>query len=145
MPKTAESSYSANELFFNAWVILMRVTCLLFLIIQSQMLGPNFTVYCVAVACLSNPLLSSISKFRRSEKYIKKLWAWLFLVSSTSCVAFVWGYTTDIKESHDIAQSFIMRAVETTVILLLVHAVITMSKYFSKWRSKRKNKNSIKN
>lgn len=128
-----------SVLFFNSWVILMRVTCLLFLIIQSQLIGPNFTVYCVAIICLANPLLSNLSGFRKSEKHVKRFWAWLFLASTTSVVALLWGYTSLVEESQKIAQSYLFRALEATVIILLVQSVIIMSKHFSKWRSKRKS------
>ena len=139
MPKATKNNYSVSLLFFNSWVILMRVTCILFLIIQSQLLGPNFTVYCVAIICLANPLLSNLSGFRKSQKHVKRLWAWLFLVSTTSIVALLWGYTSLVEESQKIAQSFLLGALEATVIILLIQSVIIMVQYFSKRRNKRKS------
>lgn len=145
MLETTKNGYSANKVFFLAWITLMRVTCLLFLIIQSQVLGPNFTVYCIAVICLAKPVLSNIEKFKRSEKDTKKLLIWLAFVSTTSSVAFIWGYISNSESASDAALAFLIKAAEATAIILLVHAVIVMSKLFAKWRSKREYKNKIKN
>lgn len=140
MLKESKVTDSVNMMVFNAWIGLMRLTCLLFLIIQSQALGPNFTFYCIAVICLVKPVLSNTMRFRVSSKQLKKVYTWSFMVVMTVCVAYIWGEVSSTEDSTQIAKGYIFMGLETTVIVLSTHGIVWMVDWFKKRRKNRLGK-----
>lgn len=137
MFKESKIKESVNMMVFSAWIGLMRLTCLLFLIIQSQALGPNFTFYCIAIMSLAKPVLSNLTKFRESGKQSKKIYTWLFMVFLTTFVAYIWGQNTSTEDSAQTAMSYIIMALETTVIISSTHGIVWMVNWFSEKRKRR--------
>lgn len=131
---------SANKIFFNAWIGLMRLTCLLFLINQSQSLGANFTFYCVAVICLIKPILSNIEKFRVASNKNRKLYSWLFIVCITIITAHIWGQFSNTENADQIAFKYTYVAVETTVIFIATHSLLLIADLFKMRRERKLNK-----
>lgn len=117
--------------FLPLWSWLIRTTCGLLLVIQSGLLTKNFALYLISALILAKPILSCIPKFRSLTPKVQKIFQWLFIVVTTSLVAWLMTYYRTDQAFFQTSTSYVALAIQVFIIILFVQLLMVMVEKFS--------------
>ncbi len=130
-----------QSIFFTLWVMIIRIACLLFVILQSYSVGISFTIYCLAVLSTLRPALRLSKPFNSyGSDSIKKLLVWSLFVAITSCTAYILGLIVNEKEVASAVRGYLVIATETTVLLYLTQLMVIGVAYLANRSERKQNK-----
>lgn len=125
-----------HTVFFKLWIWLIRITCLMFLVIQSHTLNTMFTLYVVAVLLTIRYALQISEKYKSLNKDLQKVVAWTVLVLMASIVAWGLAVITDTDSFTGTVWNFLIISAETTVLMYSTYFMVRLVD----WLTSRKKK-----